>query len=107
MILVIIQLIFVVIGKQYGSASGKDKTIFTYGIDRKGDTLSTALAIFKRHDVNVVAIDSFPNTAGIFARDFFVEIEGHPEDHNVKLVLNELQTFATFLTILGGFPDQS
>ena len=39
------------------------------------------------------------------ATRFYAEIEGHPDDRNVKLALEELAFFAKELTILGVYPQ--
>ena len=39
------------------------------------------------------------------ATEFYADIEGHPEDANVKLALEELRYFTTEMTVLGVYPS--
>ena len=38
------------------------------------------------------------------ATQFYADIEGHPEDENVKRALDELSYFTSEITILGTYP---
>jgi len=50
-------------------------------------------------------IESYPNKAEIWSYNFLVELEGHVEDKNVKEALEELRELATFINIIGSFPE--
>jgi prephenate dehydratase len=39
-----------------------------------------------------------------FATQFYADVEGHPDDDNLKLALEELNFFSDRLTILGVYP---
>jgi prephenate dehydratase len=39
------------------------------------------------------------------ATEFYADIEGHPDDTNVKLALEELAYFTTQVQILGVYPS--
>ena len=39
-----------------------------------------------------------------YATQFYADVEGHPEDRNVKLALEELAFFSAELTVLGVYP---
>ena len=58
---------------------------------------------------NVVSIDQInPDSDGSFtSTEFFAEIEGHPEDANVKLALEELSYYSTYIKMLGSFTSHS
>jgi prephenate dehydratase len=38
------------------------------------------------------------------ATQFYAEVEGHPDDANVKLALDELGYFTSYLRLLGTYP---
>jgi len=38
------------------------------------------------------------------ATQFYADIEGHPEERNVRLALEELRFFTSKLTVLGVYP---
>jgi prephenate dehydratase len=39
------------------------------------------------------------------ATEFYADVEGHPDDANVKLALEELRYFTTQVEILGVYPS--
>jgi prephenate dehydratase len=39
-----------------------------------------------------------------FATQFYADVEGHPDDANVKLALEELAFFSDYVKILGVYP---
>jgi len=41
------------------------------------------------------------------ATQFYADIEGHPDDTNVKLALDELSYFTQSISILGVYPASS
>lgn len=50
-------------------------------------------------------IESYPNKAEQWSYNFFVELEGHVEDSNVKKALEELGQLATFINVIGSFAE--
>jgi prephenate dehydratase len=38
------------------------------------------------------------------ATQFYADIEGHPDDRNVQLALEELEYFTSYLKVLGTYP---
>lgn len=50
-------------------------------------------------------IESYPNKSEQWAYNFFVELVGHVEDSNVQQALEELREYATFINIIGSFPE--
>ena len=60
------------------------------------------LHIWPRHNLMLIAL---PNLDGSFtATQFYADIEGHPEDANVRLALDELSYFTARMEILGVYP---
>jgi chorismate mutase len=96
---------FLVIAKTFTGPSGKDKTLLTFGLKHMVGSLSSALTIFSKHGINMSGIESYPNKAEIWSYNFLVELEGHVEDKNVKEALEELRELATFINIIGSFPE--
>ena len=41
------------------------------------------------------------------ATQFYADIEGHPDDKNVKLALDELAYFTQLISIIGVYPADS
>jgi chorismate mutase/prephenate dehydratase len=53
----------------------------------------------------ISGIESYPNKAEQWSYNFLVELEGHVEDKNVKAALDDLRDAATFINIIGSFPE--
>jgi prephenate dehydratase len=49
-------------------------------------------------------LESYQLEGAFTATQFYADIEGHPEERNVRLALEELQFFTTHLRILGVYP---
>jgi prephenate dehydratase len=49
-------------------------------------------------------LESYQLEGSFNATQFYSDIEGHPEERNVRLALEELQFFTTHLRILGVYP---
>jgi len=99
---------FLILGKDFPSAStGQDKTILTFGTKHKSGALATAINVFAKYDLNIHALESFPDKLEAFGYNFYVEVAGHPNDHSFALALAELCSVTSFVNIIGGFPAAS
>jgi chorismate mutase/prephenate dehydratase len=54
--------------------------------------------------VSMTRLESRPSRAGMWEYVFFVDLEGHQQDANVAVALEELRRRASFLKILGSYP---
>jgi chorismate mutase/prephenate dehydratase len=95
---------FLVIGPRYGSATGSDKTSIVIGVKHKVGALYDALSVFKTDNINMTKIESRPSKNKAWEYYFFVDIDGHAADPEVKRALDELQEHCTLMTILGSYP---
>ena len=66
--------------------------------------LYKALGGFATNQVNMVKLESYMLRGTFKATQFFAEIEGHPDDQDVTLALEELKFFTDELQILGVYP---
>lgn len=66
--------------------------------------LYKAMGGFATNGVNMTKLESYQTGGKFFATQFYADVEGHPDDHNVKLALEELQFFSAELKILGIYP---
>lgn len=66
--------------------------------------LYKAMGGFATNNVNMTKLESYQTGGKFFATQFYADIEGHPDDHNVILALEELQFFSAELKILGVYP---
>lgn len=98
---------FLVIGKSYGRATGKDKTSLLFAVKHRVGALYDALSAFKRYNINMTKIESRPSKTKAWEYYFFVDIEGHVDDPPVQKALADLAEHCTLMTVLGAYPKAS
>ncbi|MBA3912193.1 MAG: prephenate dehydratase, partial [Rhodobacter sp.] len=59
---------------------------------------------FATNGVNMTKLESYMVGGTFTATEFYADIEGHPEDSNVALALEELRYFTSEHRILGVYP---
>ena len=79
-------------------------TAFLFRVRNIPAALYKAMGGFATNGVNMVKLESYMVNGSFTATQFFAEIEGHPDDDNVKLALDELRYFTSYLNILGTYP---
>lgn len=95
---------FLVISRQYGRATGDDKTSIYFTVRNRVGALHQALASFKKHGVNLLRIESRPSRIKAWEYVFFVDLQGHVADKRVRLALADLGKHCVFITVLGAYP---
>lgn len=95
---------FAVIGDEATRPSSDDKTAILLQIPHKPGSLAEALTAFKKSNVNLTWIESFPLKGPEVGYVFFLECEGHAADARTKRVLAELERKAVRLELLGSYP---
>ncbi|MCC5955895.1 MAG: prephenate dehydratase [Natronohydrobacter sp.] len=80
-------------------------TSFLFRVRNIPAALYKAMGGFATNSVNMVKLESYMVDGSFTATQFFAEIEGHPEDANVALALEELGYFTSYLHILGTYPS--
>jgi len=96
---------FLVIGKRGLGRSGKDKTSLLFAVKDEAGALYKALEPFYKHNVNLTKIESRPSKEKSWDYVFFVDLEGHIEDENVKRALEELKGRTKLVRVLGSYPS--
>ncbi len=66
--------------------------------------LYKAMGGFATNSVNMTKLESYMVGGSFSATQFYADIEGHPEDANVRLALEELEYFTSQINILGVYP---
>ncbi len=79
-------------------------TSFIFKIRNMPSALYKALGGFASNKVNMLKLESYMINGAFTATQFFVDIEGHPDDDNVKLAFEELGFFSKEVKILGYYP---
>lgn len=76
-------------------------TSFVFRVRNVPAALYKALGGFATNGVNMTKLESYIEGGAFSAAMFFAEIEGHPDERNVKLALEELAFFSASLKVLG------
>ncbi len=79
-------------------------TSFIFRVRNVPAALYKALGGFATNGVNMTKLESYQIEGSFNATQFYADIEGHPEERNVQLALEELQFFTSSLKILGVYP---
>ncbi|MBD1205308.1 MAG: prephenate dehydratase [Rhodobacteraceae bacterium] len=83
---------------------GKMMTTFTFRVRNIPAALYKALGGFATNGVNMTKLESYMVGGSFTATEFYADIEGHPEDDNVRLAFDELRYFTSAFNILGVYP---
>ena len=96
---------FVLIGRGLRDRTGKDKTSLALFMkeDRSG-TLHMILGEFVYADINLTKIQSRPTKRQLGDYMFFIDLEGHVDDANVKTALDCLRLKLREVKVLGSYP---
>jgi len=78
-------------------------TTFIFRVRNVPAALYKAMGGFATNGVNMTKLESY-QLGAFTATLFYVDIEGHPDDPNVKLALEELKFFSREMRILGVYP---
>lgn len=84
--------------------SDKMMTTFVFRVRNIPAALYKGLGGFATNGVNMTKLESYMVGGNFTATQFYADIEGHPEDPNVALALEELAYFTDHLEILGVYP---
>ncbi len=97
---------FVVLSKEKSwaprsSASEPMMTTFIFNVRNVPAALYKAMGGFATNSVNMTKLESYQLGGAFTATQFYADIEGHPDDKNVALALEELKFFTKEVRILG------
>ena len=79
-------------------------TTFIFRVRNVPAALYKAMGGFATNGVNMTKLESYMVGGAFTATQFYADIEGHPDDANVKLALEELRFFSKELRIVGVYP---
>jgi len=79
-------------------------TTFVFQVRNIPAALYKAMGGFATNGVNMTKLESYMVGGSFTATQFYADIEGHPDDPNVRLALDELRYFTAMLKILGTYP---
>ena len=79
-------------------------TSFVFQVRNIPAALYKAMGGFATNGVNMTKLESYMVDGSFTATQFYAEVEGHPDDASLKLALDELGYFTSYLHILGVYP---
>ncbi|MVA98273.1 prephenate dehydratase [Nitratireductor sp. CAU 1489] len=82
-------------------------TTFIFRVRNLPASLYKAMGGFATNGVNMTKLESYQLGGKFFSTLFYADVEGHPDDRNVALALEELQFFSREVRILGVYEAHS
>ncbi len=95
---------FIILSKEAHWAAppnGPMVTSFVFMVRNLPAALYKALGGFATNGVNMTKLESYMLEGEFLATQFYAEVDGHPEDANLRRALEELEFFSRELRILG------
>lgn len=95
---------FLVIGHDDMHRTGNDKTSIMFATSHVPGALYKVLGPIAEAGINMVKLESRPTKYENWNYFFFVDIEGHIEDSNVKETLERMKRLCMYIKYLGSYP---
>ena len=95
---------FLVIGREFFSPSGHDRSSLLVFVRDQPGALYSVLSPFAKHGVSMNRIESRPAHSGRWQYVFFIDVSGHVEDDKVAMAMSELGEYASDVVVLGSYP---
>ncbi|MCJ7445809.1 MAG: prephenate dehydratase [Methanotrichaceae archaeon] len=96
---------FVIVGRDIPPATGKDKTSLVVYLQRDNPgALYGILKEFALRNINLTRIESRPSRKSLGDYYFFIDIEGHMNDSQVKDALRGVRDKSAMVKVLGSYP---
>ena len=98
---------FFILSKQVSLPSENDKTSIVFSVKHKPGALYEFLKILASGNLNMTKIESRPTRKKPWDYNMYLDFEGHRDDENVRKTLEELESNALYLKVLGSYPRMS
>lgn len=95
---------FVVISHDDSPRTGSDKSSIVFSTENKPGSLYSILDIFSIWDINMSRIESRPAKNQLGSYIFFVDIQGHRDDQDIKDALKMIKRKTSYFKFLGSYP---
>ena len=79
-------------------------TSFVFRVRNVPAALYKALGGFATNGINMTKLESYQVEGQFSATQFYADVEGHPDDRMLKLALEELAFFSSYVRVLGTYP---
>jgi len=96
---------FVAISKQKAKPAQRNKTSLVFAAEHRPGSLYRILGIFATRGINLTKLESRPSRAKPWEYVFYADFEGHSDGEVYREAMIELQREATFVKILGSYPQ--
>lgn len=97
---------FVAVSTHDSPRTGKDKTSIVFSTEDKPGSLYKILDILNLWDINMTRIESRPAKNELGKYIFFVDMEGHREDTDVRDALAMIRRKCSYFKFLGSYPAE-
>jgi chorismate mutase/prephenate dehydratase len=97
---------FLVIGKRATSPTGQDKTSIMFSTRDEPGVLFRLLKPLAKHGINLTKIESRPLKKRAWEYVFFIDLDGHQENPEIREVLGRMEKECSFFQILGSYPRE-
>ncbi len=95
---------FFVIGHDKSGPSGADRTLISFILPNKAGALFEVLEPFARQNINLTSIQSRPVKTTLWSYVFYLDMDGHYEQAEIKTLLQTLALKTDSLRVLGSYP---
>lgn len=95
---------FLVIGDKISEKTGYDKTSVMVSVKDEPGVLYKMLESFASFGVNLTKIESRPLKKKAWEYVFFLDMEGHVEDEDIKKAVSSLKERCQVMKVLGSYP---
>jgi len=94
---------FLVVSTEESKRTSDCKTSVIFSLPHVPGSLYGALESFAKHRINLTKIESRPTRQRPWEYYFFLDFEGHRDDHQQKIALGQLARKTIFLKVLGSY----
>ena len=95
---------FIVIGKDEVPKGVNDKTSLLVVTKHESGALFNLLEPFKENNINMLQLARHPIPGVKWEYLFFIDIEGHQDEKNVKDAITKIEARVSKLEVLGSYP---
>ena len=95
---------FLIIGHESVAPSGQDKTSIVVSAHDKAGALIEILKPLSYHGVSMTSIETRPERPNKWAYVFFIDMDGHIQDSNVRAAIADIRPLVKDVRILGSYP---
>ena len=95
---------FLVIGKKAARPTGKDKTSLMFVTSHTPGALYKVMTPIAEAGINMVKLESRPSRQENWSYIFFLDLEGHMDQPEVKETINKMKPICLFIKWLGSYP---